>query len=243
MANPVLTPKAFEKSGLGQYAGQVMTKEGTANSIAVLFGVCAISAFFGWQAVDPTGLGGGGAWLMPAGIVAFVLAIAITFKQHLAMPLGIGYAVVKGAFVGGLSHLYNDTYPGLPLQALLATGCVFAVMWGLWRGGIIKVTERFRSVVMAATMGVALMYLGSFIASFFTNVSFLSSSSGLGIALSVGVAALAAFNLCLDFDLIEKGIEHRAPVYMQWYAGFGLLVTVVWLYIEILRLLSKLQKR
>ncbi len=240
MANPVLTPKAFEKAGLSYGDGQVMTKEGTANAIAVLFGICAIAAFFGWQAVTPGEIPG---WLMPGFFVAFGLAMAVNFKQTLAMPLGIGYAVVKGAIVGAISHVYNDIYPGLPLQALLATGAVFAVMWGLWRGGVIKVTERFRSVVMAATLGVCLMYLASFIASFFIKVSFLSSSSGLGIALSVGISALAAFNLCLDFDLIEKGIQHRAPAHMQWFAGFGLLVTVVWLYIEILRLLAKLQKR
>jgi uncharacterized YccA/Bax inhibitor family protein len=241
MANPVLTPKAFEQAGYG--SGQVMTKEGAANSIAVLFGIFGIATFFGWQMTDADPYGSFPGWLMIAGLVAFAIAIGINFVKHQAMPLGIGYAVVKGLFVGGFSAVLDARYNGVAIQALLATIAVFAVMWTLWRTGIIKVTEKVRSVIMAATLGVMVMYLGAFVASFFTTVSFLSSSSGLGIALSVAVAGLAAFNLLLDFDMIEQGIAHRAPAYMNWFAAFGLLVTVAWLYLELIRLFAKLQRR
>ncbi len=240
MANPVLTPKAFSKSGLGR-ADNVMTIQGTANAIAVLFGLTAVSAFAGWKlVVSSTSFP---AIIMPASIISLLLALGVCFKQEWAMPLGICYAVFKGLTVGAIAHFYDFAYPGLPLMALFATFTVFSVMWGLWRGGVIKVTQRFRSTVMAATLAVFLLYIGSMVINFFTPVTFLQSSSALSIGLSVLITGIAAFNLCLDFDLIDKGIEHRAPAHMQWYAAFGLLVTVVWLYIEILRLLAKIQRR
>jgi uncharacterized YccA/Bax inhibitor family protein len=243
MANPVLTPKAFESAGVST-TGAVMTKENTANAIATLFGVFGIAAFFGWTMVKQDGIivqfpG----WLMLAGIAAFAIALVTNFKRELAMPLGLAYSVVKGLFVGGFSHVLNVRYNGIALQALLATAAVFAVMWVLWRTGTIKVTERFKSIVIAATMGVMVMYLLSFVASFFVDVSFLSSPSPLGILMSVAIAGLAAFNLLLDFDMIEKGIAYRSPQHMAWFSAFGLLVTVAWLYLEIIRLLAKLNRR
>lgn len=240
MANPVLTPKAFNRSGLGQ-VDNVMTMQGTANAIAVLFGLTAVSAFAGWKlVVSSTSFP---AIILPAAIVSLVLALGVTFKPEWSMPMGIGYAVFKGLTVGAIAHFYDFSYPGLPLMALFATFTVFSVMWGLWRGGVIKVTQRFRTTVMTATLAVCALYLGSMLINLFTPVTFLNSSSTLSIGLSVVITAIAAFNLCLDFDLIEKGIEHRAPAHMQWYAAFGLLVTVVWLYIEILKLLAKLNRR
>ncbi len=240
MSNPVLTPKAFQQAEADRGSGQVMTKAGTANAIGILFGVCAVSAFAGWKITEN---GQFAAWLLPGIFVAFGIALVVSFKPKLAMPLGVVYAVVKGAVVGAFAHYYNFVQPGLPIVALIATGTVFALMWGLWRGGVIKVTARFRSTVIAATGAVCIMYLGSFFVNLFTPVTFLSSRSGLGILLSVAITALAAFNLCLDFDLIERGIQGRAPAYMNWYSAFGLLVTVVWLYMEMLRLLAKLNRR
>ncbi len=241
MSNPVLTPKAFERAGTGGSA--IMTKEATANAIATLFGVFGIASFAGWQMTEPDFYGGFPAWTMLVAIAAFGVALVTAFRPRQAMPLGLAYAVLKGLFVGSFSHVLNVRYNGVALQALLATIAVFAVMWTLWRTGTIKVTDRLRSVVLTATLGVAAMYLFSFIASFFVNVSFLSSPSPLGIAMSVLIAGLAAFNLLLDFDLIDKGISHGAPAHMAWYSGFGLLVTVAWLYLEILRLLVKLNRR
>jgi uncharacterized YccA/Bax inhibitor family protein len=241
MSNPVLTPKAFERAGSGTQA--VMTKENTANAIATLFGVFGIASFFGWQMTEPDIFGSFPAWTMLVAIGAFGIALVTAFRPQSAMPLGLAYAVLKGLFVGSFSHVMNVRYNGIALQALLATVAVFAVMWTLWRTGTIRVTDRFRSVIMTATLGVAAMYLVSFVASFFVSVSFLSSPSPLGIAMSVLIAGLAAFNLLLDFDLIEQGITNRAPAFMAWYSGFGLLVTVAWLYLEILRLLAKLQRR
>ncbi len=241
MSNPVLTPKAFERAGTGGSA--VMTKEATANAIATLFGVFGIAATFGWQLTKPDVFGNFPAWTMLVAIGAFGVALVTAFRPQQAMPLGLTYAVLKGLFVGSFSHVLNVRYDGIALQALLATVAVFAVMWTLWRTGTIKVTDKLRSIVLTATLGVAAMYLFSFIASFFINVSFLSSPSPLGIAMSVLIAGLAAFNLLIDFDLIDKGIKHGAPAHMAWYSGFGLLVTVAWLYLEILRLLVKLNRR
>ncbi len=243
MANPVLTPKAFESAGVAT-TGDVMTKENTANAIATLFGVFGIASFFGWTLAKQNGVVAVfPGWLIIAVIAAIGIAIVTNFRREQAMPLGLAYAVAKGMFIGGFSHAMNVRYNGIALQALLATSAVFAVMWVLWRTGTIKVTERFKSVVMAATMGVMVMYLISFVASFFVSVSFLSSPSPLGILMSVAIAGLAAFNLLLDFDMIEKGIAYRAPGHMAWFSAFGLLVTVAWLYLEILRLLAKLNRR
>lgn len=241
MSNPVLTPKAFERAGTGSQS--VMTKENTANAIATLFGVFGIAASAGWTLTEPDIYGSFPGWAMLVAIAAFAIALVTAFRPQQAMPLGLTYAVLKGLFVGSFSHTMNVRYNGIALQALLATVAVFAVMWVLWRTGTIRVTDRLRSVVLTATLGVAAMYFFSFIASFFVSVSFLSSPSPLGIAMSVLIAGLAAFNLLLDFDLIDKGIAHGAPAHMAWYSGFGLLVTVAWLYLEILRLLAKLNRR
>ncbi len=241
MANPVLTPKAFQQAGIA--TGGVMTKENTANAIATLFGIFSIASYFGWHLTKVDQFSSFPGWLMLVGIGAFAVAMILNFKQQMAMPLGIAYAVLKGLFVGSFSHVMNYQYKGIALQALLATAAVFAVMLILWRTGIIKVTERMRSIIMTATMAVFAMYLVSFVASFFVSVSFLSSPSPLGILMSVFVAGLAAFNLLLDFENIDRGIKQGAPSYMAWFSGFGLLVHVAWMYLEILRLLAKLNRR
>jgi uncharacterized YccA/Bax inhibitor family protein len=154
------------------------------------------------------------------------------------------YAIVQGLVVGSFSRVYETYYNGIVVQAAGATVGVFVVMLVLYRTGVIKVTERFRKVVVAATMGVMVFYGVSFLISMFGgSVSFLSNPNLLGIGFSVLVAGLAAFNLALDFDFIERGAEQGLDKQFEWYAAFGLLVTVVWLYLELLRLLSKLRER
>ena len=154
------------------------------------------------------------------------------------------YAVLEGLLLGGISSLYNQRFQGLPLQAVALTFGVFIAFLIVYRMGLIRATERFRLGVVAATGGIAVMYLLSFVLGFFgVRMSFLHDSSPLSIGISLVIVAVAALNLVLDFDFIERGVEQGAPKFMEWYGAFGLLVTLVWLYLEILRLLSKLQGR
>jgi uncharacterized YccA/Bax inhibitor family protein len=241
-------PYAGDQVSPWQATGDRMTKGGVSTAIGVLFALFLLAGTAGWFLVDETVDEFGRAvvsmppWLIAAPIIGFVAAIVCAFKPKLARVIAPVYAIGQGLFVGAISHLYNAQFDGIVIQAVGATAAVFAVMWFLYTARIIKVTEKLRSIVMAATLGIMVMYLVSFVVSFITPVTFLSNASGLGIALSVFIAGVAAFNLLLDFDLIDRGVEAGAPKYMEWYAAFGLLVTVVWLYLEMLRLLAKLRQ-
>jgi len=173
-------------------------------------------------------------------------AILLRFKPMLARFVAPVYAIAEGFFLGAISKVYDTAYDGIVVQAVGATLAVFAVMLVLYRTRIIKVTQRFRRIVIGATMGLMLFYLVSWIISLFAGsdaISFMNSSSNFGILISVVAAGLAAMMLALDFDLIEKGAQQGWPKGMEWYGAFGLLTTLVWLYLEMLRLLSKLQDR
>jgi len=154
------------------------------------------------------------------------------------------YAVAEGFFLGGLSGLVNLRFPGIPFQAVCLTfGTLFMLLMA-YQTGWIRATENFKLGVTAATGGICMLYLVSMVMGFFgMQIPFIHESGPIGIGFSVFVVIIAALNLVLDFDFIEHGAEHGAPKYMEWYAAFGLLVTLVWLYIEILRLLSKLARR
>ncbi len=233
-----------------------MTINGTISATATLFVILLASAVVGWmmvgkpEIVEIDGLlyeqskipmlAWGGL------IVGFGLTILLRFKPLLAKFIAPVYAVAEGIFVGAISRGYENYQDGIVVQAVGVTLAVVAVMLVLYRTGVIKVTNRFRKIVTAATMGVMVFYGISFLVRLFAgagSVSFLSSPSLLGIGFSVLVAGLAAFNLALDFDFIERGAKARLDKNFEWYAAFGLLVTVIWLYLEILRLLSKLNRR
>jgi uncharacterized YccA/Bax inhibitor family protein len=226
-----------------------MTIGGTMTAVGVLFALLLVGGAFGWASVTPapagTNVGGGlPGWLYFALFGALGLAIVTTFKPTIARFTSPGYAVLEGLVLGAISRVYNDVYPGIVLSAVGATVAVFAVMWFLYATRVIKVTDKFRRMVIAATMGVMLLYLVSFVIRIFGGSNpLLDGSGGASILVSVVVVGIAAFNLALDFDMIERGAAAGAPRYMEWYAGFGLMVTVVWLYLEILRLLAKLQDR
>ena len=228
------------------YHSGVMTVSGAASASLVLFAVLLISAAVGWVAVaEPEP----GVLALPAmaivgAIVGFVAVIITMFKPLWSHILGPVYAVGQGLFVGAISRMFDAQYSGIVLQAVGTPLAVFGVMLFLYRTRVLRVTNKFRRIVIGATLGVAALYLVSFVVSFFgVNVSFISSSSGFGILFSLFVAGLAAFNLALDFDFIEQGEKMALPRRMEWFAAVGLLVTLVWLYLEVLRLLAKLRER
>jgi uncharacterized YccA/Bax inhibitor family protein len=237
------------------YARETMTVNGVISATATLFVLLLASATFGWfntgapeEVVFSDGTVGyqntipmlawGGL------IVGIGLTFLLMFKPHLAKFIAPIYAIAEGFFVGAISRAYENLYDGLVVQAAGMTLAVFAVMLVLYRTGVIKVTERFRKIVVTATIGVMVFYGVSMLISLFGgSVSFLSSPSLLGIGFSVLVAGLAAFNLALDFDFIEKGSKQGLDKNFEWYAAFGLMVTIIWLYLELLRLLAKLRER
>lgn len=229
---------------------EVMTVNGTITATASLFVLLLISATFGWSAASgPTLENGQESYAFPpiamiGIVVGFAAAIGASFKPMLAKFLGPVYAIAYGFAVGAISRGYETFYDGIVIQAVGATVAVVFSMLVLYRTRIIKVTDRFRRIVIGATMGIMLLYVVSFVISLFgAEVPFLNSPSLLGIGFSVFVCGLAAMNLALDFDLIERGSKEGMPKAYEWVAALGLVVTIVWLYLELLRLLSKLQQR
>jgi uncharacterized YccA/Bax inhibitor family protein len=267
MSNPVLNERAFtnQRSGLsapGQRPGWTapdprtrmggeafadrMTVSGTMLATGVLFAILLVTGISGWLAVEEPleGQVSVPGWIWLPLIGGFVMAIAGTVKPTWARFTAPVYAAFQGLVLGAISHVFNIAYNGIVVMAVGATAAVFLSMLLLYSTRIIKVTDKFRRAVVAATMGIMLLYLVSFVFSLFGSTpSFINSSGGLGILLSVVVVGVAAFNLMLDFDLIERGAAAGAPKHMEWYAALGLMVTIVWLYLEILRLLAKLQDR
>ena len=274
MSNPILNESRFNKlregtagdAGWGVGSGQpantwappindgpvsphhpgVMTVGGTASASMVLFALLLVSAAVGWIAVaEPQpGVLSFPPMAFVGALIGFIAVMVTVFKPMTSHILGPVYAVGQGLFVGALSKMFDATYSGIVVQAVGTTLAVFGVMLFLYRTRILRVTDKFRRIVIGATLGVMVFYLASFVFSMFgANVSFLSSSSGVGILFSLFVAGLAAFNLALDFDFIERGEAMGLPRRMEWFAALGLLVTLVWLYLEVLRLLAKLRDR
>jgi uncharacterized YccA/Bax inhibitor family protein len=224
----------------------VMTASGTASAALLLMLLLVASAMFGWSSVSES-LDGAvtfPGWAMAGALFGFVCAIVLTFKPKLARVLAPVYAIAEGVFVGAISKVFNTAYDGIVIQAVGITLGVFVTMLVLYRTGVIRVTDKMRRTIIGATMGIAIFYGVSLLLSLFgMNISFFNSSSPMSIGFSFIVAGLAAMNLALDFDFIERGEKAGLPKYMEWYAAFGLMVTIVWLYLEILRLLAKLRDR
>ncbi|MRN54037.1 Bax inhibitor-1/YccA family membrane protein [Paenibacillus monticola] len=239
--NPALNDKTFDRTD--RYSGQErMTINGTVNRafitlIMLLGGAFSIwMLYFEGQNVFPYVIGGA--------ILGFILALIVSFKPTAAPYLVPIYAIAEGVFLGGLSASYESLYNGITLQAALLTICVFFALLLAYKTRVIKATEKFKLGVLAATGGIALVYLLSFVLGMFgVTVPYLHDNSLIGIGISVVIVIVAALNLVLDFNFIETGAEQGAPKYMEWYGAFGLTVTLVWLYVEILRLLSKLRSR
>lgn len=236
----------------------VMTLNGTIIKSTLLVGITVITALISWMLSSPSGTFNSSA-AMPyllGGLIGGLILALITIFNPKASPITAPlYAVAEGFFLGAVSVMYESMYgagavgsspalTGIVVQAAGLTLSVLAVMLVLYGTRIIKVTAKLRAGIIAATGAVALFYLASIVMSLFgMTMPYLHSPSPLGIGISLVIVGIAAFNLLLDFDLIERGVQNGAPKYMEWYAGFALLVTLVWLYIEMLRLLSKLRSR
>lgn len=244
--DPATRARPVDDGPISPWKGGVMTVNGAITATGVLLVILLAAATVGWMQTEETVLGGVNLPMLAiAGtLVGFVCAIVVAFKPNLARILGPLYAIAQGFFLGAISKAYNTQYDGIVVQAVGATLGVFAVMLVLYRTKIIKVTDKFRRTIIMATLGLMAFYLVSWVISLFgADIGIFSSTSWLGIAFSLFAAGLAAMNLTLDFDFIERGAAQGMPKQMEWYAAFGLLVTLVWLYLELLRLLSKLQNR
>lgn len=239
--NPALTADTF--GGVG-YAGgaETMTLQGTVNKTAITLLITMSAALFTWgrffagQSVAP---------FMLLGVLGgLVVGLVTVFKKTAAPVTAPLYGALEGLLLGGLSATYEARFPGIVMNAVgLTFGTLFALLLA-YKSGLIRPTQNFRLGLVAATGGIFLLYLVNMILSLFgRSIPFIHQSGPLGIAFSAFVVAIAALNLVLDFDFIERGAESNAPKYMEWYGAFGLVVTLIWLYIEILHLLSKLQSR
>lgn len=240
--NPMLSDEALRRMPTARLQSGVMTVEGTTNKAMLLAAVLVVAAGVTWNQTmhggSPVGLAGLGA------IVGLVLALVTAFKPHLARYTAVPYAAAEGLLLGGFSAVLEMRYPGLVIQAVALTmGTLFAMLMA-YRTKLIKVTDRLRSILMSAMLGILLFYVAGFVLRLFhVPLPWNAAGSTLGIGISVVVCGVAAFSLLLDFDFIENGSRRGLPQTFEWYGAFGLMVTLVWLYVEMVRLLSRLRER
>ncbi|HEX2606264.1 MAG TPA: Bax inhibitor-1/YccA family protein [Flavisolibacter sp.] len=244
-SNPALNEKVFQSASV--LAGEErMTITGAVKKFGIMLLMLVGAASFTWDQfykgadVMP--------WAIGSAIGGLVLAIIIIFKKSWSPYLALGYAMFEGLFLGAVSAAFNAgfaaKYPGIIQQAVLLTFGVSAAMFALYYFRILKASPTFTRVVVGATAGIALFYLIDFVMHLFgVNMPYLHENGTVGVGISLFVVTVAAMNLILDFDMIEQGAAQGAPKYFEWYSAFGLMVTIVWLYMEILRLLSKLASR
>jgi uncharacterized YccA/Bax inhibitor family protein len=240
--NPALTADTFEQFRAIPGVEQ-MTIGGTVNKTALSLAILMITATYTWNGAA-TGNPTIGPLVIGSMVGGFIVAIVTVFKQTWAPYTTPLYAALEGIVLGAISAIFELRYPGIVSQAVFLTFGTLAALLLAYRSGLIKATENFKLGIVAATGGIALLYLLSFVLGFFgVSIPLIHSSGPWGILFSGFVVVIAALNLVLDFDFIERGVERGAPKYMEWYGAFGLLVTLIWLYLEILRLLAKLQDR
>ncbi|WP_246206620.1 Bax inhibitor-1/YccA family protein [Virgibacillus ihumii] len=238
-ANPAWSDKAFRS---GNNIAKQMTLQGTINRTFLLTMALFLSAAFAWSRYfNGPGVNG----LLVLGLIAgLILAVITIFVPKVAPFTSVPYALAEGLVVGSVSAMYEDLYGGITMQAALLTFGVLLMMLLLYKTGVIKVTKKFRIGVICATGAILLAYLATLVMRLFGvhDVLYMHNSGPIGIVISVGIVIVAALNLALDFDLIERGVKRNAPRHMEWYGAFGLMVTLVWLYLEILRLIAKLRR-
>ncbi len=247
--NPFMNENTFARVprvGLGEEA---MSVHGTVNKSFLLLVVMMITALWPWSMAAAGNLQAASGLMEIGLIVGLVLALIISFKPTTAPYLSVPYAAVEGVVLGGISAVFEQRYPGIAIEAVGATFTIAFVMLVLYRTHLIRVTDRMRSVVMGATIGIMLLYAGTWILSFFHySVPFINGgamgigSGPLAIGFSVLVVGVAAFMLLLNFDMIERGVAAGAPRYMEWYGAFGVIITLVWMYIQVLTLLGQMRE-
>jgi uncharacterized YccA/Bax inhibitor family protein len=249
--NPALSEKRFRASNNPQAmaSGEVMTVKGTLNKFGLLFLLMMSTAVYSWKAFAVNDNSNMLPLIIGGAIGGLLVAIVISFKPVWSSFLAPVYALCEGLFLGAISAFYSNAFSGVAPNLIgTAVGLTFGVaiaIYALYRSGIIRVTETLRSVVFSAVTGIAIFYLIAMVLRMtgWADLGFLHEGTPLGIGFSLVVVAIAALKLLLDFDFVHQAAEQGAPKYMEWYGAFGLMVTIVWLYLEILRLLSKLNSR
>jgi uncharacterized YccA/Bax inhibitor family protein len=242
--NPALKQETF--AGLSVAGGEeVMTLQGTVNKTGLLLTLIIVAAFYTWNIYfstnDPASIVG---YLLVGTIGGLIVGVVTAFKKTWAPVLAPAYAVLQGLALGGISAIFEAEMPGIVLEAMTLTFGIFAVLLVLYKTEVIKASENFKLIVASATGGIALYYLVSMFGGMFGfQLPLIHDNTTGGIIFSLFVVAIASMNLVVDFDFIEQGAEQRCPKYMEWYGAFGLMVTLVWLYLEILRLLAKSRRR
>jgi len=246
--NPALGQNTFLDIGSGRVVSgsdQAMSINGTVNKTGMLLLLIMISAMYTWSLyTGPESMSAITPLLLIGGIGGFIVALVTIFKKQWAPVTAPIYSLLQGLLLGGLSAMMEARFPGIVIQAVGLTFGTLGALLMAYRSGLIRATENFKLGVVAATGGIFLLYMVNIVMGFFRHsIGFIHESGWMGIGFSAFVVVVAAMNLVLDFDFIENGVESGAPKYMEWYGAFGLIVTLVWLYLEILRLLSKLQSR
>lgn len=243
--NPALNDQTFRDLNVRVDSEQAMTIQGTVNKSFLLLACVLLTAGYTWnlyfRTSDPAQVT---PWMIGGALGGFILALITVFKQSWAPVTAPIYSLLEGLFIGGISVLAEAQYPGIVIQAVGLTFGTCLALLVAYKSGLVRATENFKLGVVAATGGIALVYLVSIVLGFFgVNIPYIHGNGLIGIGFSIFVVIIAALNLVLDFDFIEKGASQKLPRYMEWYAAFGLMVTLVWLYIEFLRLLMKLRSR
>jgi uncharacterized YccA/Bax inhibitor family protein len=248
--NPALNENTFLDVATGQLvagaSADTMSLSGTVNKTGLLLLILVATAAYTWNLyTGPESLPALMPYLWGGMIGGFIVALVTVFKKTWAPVTAPIYAALEGLFIGAISVWFEARFPGIVMQAAMLTMGVLASLLLAYKSGLIKATENFKLGLVAATGGIFVLYLIQMGANLlgFQGMGFIHEASWLGIGFSAFVVVIAALNLVLDFDFIESGVEAGAPKYMEWYGAFGLVVTLVWLYLEILRLLAKLQSR
>jgi uncharacterized YccA/Bax inhibitor family protein len=241
-SNPILQGKFFETTT--RTSSDVMTVRGTVNKTLIMLGLVVVAAAYTWGKFATMGASAITPFLIGGAIGGLVLGLVTIFKQDWARITAPAYAICQGLFIGGLSATLDAQYPGVVIQAVgLTFGTMFCLL-GAYLSGLISVTEKFRAGLLSAMGGLIVFYIATFVMGLFgVDTSFMSGGGIFSIGLSMVVVVIAALNLVLDFDFIDTAAQNRAPKNMEWIGAFGLMVTLIWLYIEILRLLTKLSQR
>ena len=243
-ANPAMSEAVYLRAGQAEASENVMTLQGSVVKTAILLAILLATATYTWSEATKGATSLVYGLMMAGGIGGFLVAMLTIFRPQYSPITAPIYAGLEGLIMGAISAAFETSYPGIVIHAIGLTIGTLAVMLVLYGTGIIRATEKVKIGIIAATGAICLVYLVDIVVSFFgKHLPFIHENGMVGIGFSLVVVVIAALNLVLDFDFIEQGVKQQAPKYMEWYGGFSLMVTLVWMYLEILRLLAKLQSR